>query len=253
LGVWRSSPVIFEDQANKLKRVVETLWTFRSIFKHAGGHYLYRHNRAYGNRPDARTLELKMKYSLMKSRKPILLLAVALIPLTGLVLAAKSPKDTHSAQVTRGGYLVVYGGCNDCHTPLKFTDQGPVPDMSRMLSGHPETVKLPDPDLKAGPWFAATAGMTAWAGPWGTSFAANLTPDRNTGLGIWTKETFFAAMKKGKHMGSGRGILPPMPWQNLSQLTDEDLEAIYVYLRTIPPIENHVPEPVLSTGPASFE
>jgi hypothetical protein len=189
----------------------------------------------------------------MKSRKSILLLAAVVLPLTGLVLAAKSPKDTYYTQVARGNYLVTYGGCNDCHTPFKVTDQGPIPDMSRMLSGHPETVKLPTPDLKPGPWFAATAGMTAWAGPWGVSFAANLSPDRNTGLGIWTEEMFLATMKKGKHMGSGRGILPPMPWQNLSQLTDEDLKAIYMYLRTIPPIENHVPEPVSPTGAASFE
>jgi len=189
----------------------------------------------------------------MKSRKSILLLVAVVMPLTGLVLAAKTSKDAHAAQVTRGNYLVAFGGCNDCHTPFKYTEQGPVPDMSRMLSGHPETVKLPAPDLKPGPWFAATAGMTAWAGPWGVSFAANLTPDRNTGLGIWTEEMFLATMKQGKHMGSGRAILPPMPWQNSSQLTDEDLRAIYSYLRTIPPIENSVPEPVPPTGPASFE
>ena len=189
----------------------------------------------------------------MKSRKSILLLIGVVMPLTGLVLAAKTSKDAYAAQTTRGKYLVSYGGCNDCHTPFKYSEQGPVPDMSRALSGHPETVKLPAPDLKPGPWFATTAGMTAWAGPWGVSFASNLTPDRNSGLGIWTEEMFLAAMKKGKHMGSGRGILPPMPWQNLSQLTDEDLRAIYRYLRTIPPIENHVPEPVPPTGPASFE
>src|SRR6186997_1044017 len=130
----------------------------------------------------------------MKSRKSILLLIGVVMPLTVLVLAAKTSKDAYAAQTTRGKYLVAFGGCNDCHTPFKYTEQGPVPDMSRMLSGHPETVKLPAPDLKTGPWFAATAGMTAWAGPWGVSFAANLTPDRNTGLGIWTEEMFLATM-----------------------------------------------------------
>jgi hypothetical protein len=67
--------------------------------------------------------------------------------------------------ISFGQYLVTFGGCNDCHTPLKFTAQGPVPDRALMLSGHPQKTKLPSPDLKPGPWFAVTAGMTAWAGP----------------------------------------------------------------------------------------
>lgn len=86
--------------------------------------------------------------------------------------------------------------------------------------------------------------MTAWAGPWGISYAANLTPDVNTGIGIWTEEMFLNAMKTGKHMGSGRTILPPMPWQNLSRLTEEDLKAIFAYLKSVPAIRNQVPEPV---------
>jgi hypothetical protein len=122
-----------------------------------------------------------------------------------------------------------------------------------MLSGHPENTKLPPPELKPGPWFAATAGMTAWAGPWGISYAANLTPDTNTGLGIWTEEMFIKTMRTGKHMGSGREILPPMPWQSLAQLTDQDLKTIYAYLRTVPPVVNHVPTPVSPDGKGGFE
>jgi hypothetical protein len=132
-------------------------------------------------------------------------------------------------------------------------DRGPVPDFTRMLSGHPAGTQLPPPELKPGPWFAATAGMTAWAGPWGISYAANLTPDRNTGLGIWTEEMFIKAMRTGKHMGAGRDILPPMPWQGVATLTDEDLKAIFAYLRIVPPVSNHVPVPVGPNGEASFE
>ena len=86
--------------------------------------------------------------------------------------------------------------------------------------------------------------MTAWAGPWGISFAANLTPDQNTGLGIWTEDMFLNAIRKGRHMGVSRRILPPMPWQVFRNLTDEDLKAIFAYLRSVPPVHNRVPEPV---------
>lgn len=189
----------------------------------------------------------------MKIRNKLLLFALAALPVTGLLLAAKSPKDASAAQVARGKYLVNFGDCHTCHTPLKMTEKGPVPDMARVFSGHPEDARLPPPDLKPGPWFAATAGMTAWAGPWGISYAANLTPDRNTGIGIWTDEMFIQAMRTGKHMGNGRDILPPMPWQAISSLSDSDLKAILAYLRTIPPVVNHVPNPVGPNGEAKFE
>ena len=89
--------------------------------------------------------------------------------------------------------------------------------------------------------------------PWGISYAANLTPDLNTGLGIWTEEMFVKAMRTGKHMGIGRDILPPMPWQSLSQLTDDDLKAVYAYLRTVPTLANHVPTPLAPGGKLDFE
>lgn len=84
----------------------------------------------------------------------------------------------------------------------------------------------------------------AWAGPWGVSFTANLTPDQNTGLGVWTEDVFIAALRSGKHMGTGRPILPPMPWMWISKMTDDDLKAVFAYLRTIKPITNHVPDPI---------
>jgi hypothetical protein len=133
--------------------------------------------------------------------------------------------------------------CNDCHTPFKMGPKGPEPDMSRMLSGHPEQMKLPPPPKPVGPWIGAfTATDTAFAGPWGITYAANLTPDQNTGLGIWTEDMFLKALKSGKHMGTSREIQPPMPWQWLGRATDEDLKAIFAYLKSIPPISNHVPD-----------
>jgi len=189
----------------------------------------------------------------MKTFKLALLAALCAAPAVLILGAEKSKRAANVDPVARGKYLVTFGGCNDCHTPLKLTDKGPVPDMARMLSGHPRDTKLPSPDLKPGPWFAATAGMTAWAGPWGITYAANLTPDTNTRLGIWTKDMFLKTMRMGKHMGAGRQILPPMPWQNLAVLNDDDLKAIYAYLRTIPAIRNEVPTPVSPNGNVSLE
>jgi mono/diheme cytochrome c family protein len=189
----------------------------------------------------------------MKSLKRISLLAVLCAAPVVMLIGAGGEKQSTTERVARGKYLVNFGGCNDCHTPLKFTDKGPEPDMARMLSGHPEDVKLPPPDLKPGPWFAATAGMTAWAGPWGTSYAANLTPDTNTGPGAWTEDMFAKTMKTGRHMGAGRKILPPMPWQDMGTLRDEDLKAIYAYLRTVPAITNHVPDARGPHGETTFD
>jgi len=151
-----------------------------------------------------------------------------------------------SAAVERGRYLVATSGCNDCHTPFVMTERGPEPDMTRMLTGHPEGLEMPKPpELPEGPWVWVGAGSnTAFAGPWGVSFAKNLTPDDNTGLGIWTEDMFLRAIRTGRHMGVSRPILPPMPWPVYRQMTDDDLKAIYAFLRTLPPTHNRVPEPL---------
>ena len=59
------------------------------------------------------------------------------------------------------------------------------------------------------------------------SFAANLTPDKNTGLSIWTEEMFVNSMRKGRHMGISRPILPPMPRQDIAVMSDADLKAMF--------------------------
>ena len=112
-----------------------------------------------------------------------------------------------------------------------------------MYSGHPSDAVLPPvPVLPPGPWNAITGGMTAWAGPWGISYATNLTSDKETGLGAWTEEMFVSALKTGKHLGMGRDVLPPMPVYTTASV--EDLKAMYAFFMTVPPVANEVPEPV---------
>jgi len=171
---------------------------------------------------------------------------LAILASVGTTQAQPKPagqSNVAAKRIERGKYLVTIMYCNDCHTPFKMGPKGPEPDMSRMLSGHPENMKLPPPPKTSGPWVMVGSGTnTAWAGPWGISYTANLTPDQNTGLGIWTEDMFLKAMKTGKHMATSREIQPPMPWQWIGQATDEDLKAIFAYLKSIPPVTNHVPD-----------
>lgn len=152
-------------------------------------------------------------------------------------------------KVARGKYLVTVAVCNDCHTPWKSGEKGPEPDMSRMLSGHPEHMVLPLAPRADEPWAVSVASTnTAWSGPWGVSFTANLTPDPETGLGRWTLRNFTDTIRSGRHMGRGRPILPPMPIPMYMHFTDEDLESIFIYLRSIPAVRNRVPEPLPPSG-----
>jgi mono/diheme cytochrome c family protein len=170
----------------------------------------------------------------------------------GFVLAVMSlalwpaAEGTRSEDTQRGKYFVDGSGCGDCHTPWKMGPSGPEPDQARLLSGHPEGLPMPAaPRLGQGLWqIVASITFTAWHGPWGTSFTANLTPDRETGLGLWTAENFVAAIRTGRRMGRGRQILPPMPYPALRNLTDDDLRAIFAYLKSIPVLVNKVPDPI---------
>jgi mono/diheme cytochrome c family protein len=169
----------------------------------------------------------------------------AALPLLLIVVALPAMAATESAQVTRGKHLVLTLGCNDCHTPFKMGSNGPEPDMARMLSGHPEQVVLPPPPPLNAAWNnVASATNTAFAGPWGITYSINLTPDSETGLGKWREQDFVAAIKTGKHLGGGRPIMPPMPWNWYGYLTDSELRAVFAYLKTIPPVRNRVPDSV---------
>lgn len=197
-----------------------------------------------------------------RQRITTLLIIVASLAVAGTLTATAARKSAKAAEqakaqqaarakVARGHYLVTIGGCNDCHTPFKMGPNGPEPDMSRALSGHPQDFPLPAPPKMAdGKWmWAAAATNTAFAGPWGISYARNLTPERLTGIGIWDEKMFIRTIRTGRHWGVGRPILPPMPWFNYAKATDEDLSAIYAYLRTLKPIKNEVPEAIIAPPP----
>ena len=158
--------------------------------------------------------------------------------------SAETGSMTPEELASRGEYLVTSGGCADCHSPKVMTEQGPAPDMDRYLMGHPANDTLPPvPEGMAGtPWILFSPGLTAAVGPWGTSYAANLTP-HPSGLGTWTLDQFRRAMREGKYKGleNSRPLMPPMPWQNFRNFTDQDLEAIFLYLKTLKPVDNVVP------------
>jgi mono/diheme cytochrome c family protein len=173
--------------------------------------------------------------------------------------AAKSDATTAAPAedpVKRGQYLVMIGGCEDCHSPKVFDEHGvPSPDPTKTLSGHPADAPMPkefNPSMVTpGKVFMCSQDLTAWFGPWGTSFPRNLTPDSATGTGAWTAETFIKILRSGKHMGAeaGRPIMPPMPWQSIKGMTDDDLKAVFAYLKSLKPISNNVPEYMPPSAP----
>lgn len=166
---------------------------------------------------------------------------------TGVQAASPAAADA----AARGKYLVTAMGCTDCHTPFKVVDGVPAPDETRLLSGHPADMDMSAQPALTEKWSVSFTGTnTAWAGPWGTSYTANLTPDPETGTGSWSAQQFVDTVRNGRHLGNERPLLPPMPWMMFRNLTDEDLKAIFAYLRTIPAIRNKVPEPRMSDGPA---
>ena len=186
-------------------------------------------------------------------RRSFALLALILAPMfaTSAVAIANGPAipapapAANAEAIARGGYLVRFGMCNDCHTPWKMGPNGPGPDMTRALSGHPSDVAAPPAPALSGRWVMTVLHTnTAFAGPWGISFTANLTPDKDTGLGNWTEEMFIMALRTGRHEGKGRPILPPMPYRFVASLTDDDLKAVFAYLQSIPAIHNKVPSPI---------
>jgi mono/diheme cytochrome c family protein len=181
---------------------------------------------------------------------PLLVLLAGCTPAAEQHTDAAKPAAPAQSPVERGKYLVTVGGCNDCHSPKVFGPNGPDVDMTKQLSGNPASDKLPKvPKTLIGPMGYGTVAnnhLTAWVGPWGVSYAMNLTPDKDTGLGSWTEDMFVKAIKTGKHQGvpSGRDILPPMPWNWYRNMTDDDLKAVFAYLQSLPPVKNAIPDPL---------
>jgi mono/diheme cytochrome c family protein len=158
----------------------------------------------------------------------------------------KDPAPSQAEMIKRGEYLVAAIGCDDCHSPKKMGPQGPEVIPELRLSGYPANRPIQNPDTKAlTQGFMLFGGdLTSAVGPWGMSFAANITSDA-TGIGNWTEHNFITALRTGKMKGleNGRPMLPPMPWFNFKNMTDEDLKAIFAYLKTTNPVANVVPGP----------
>jgi mono/diheme cytochrome c family protein len=137
-----------------------------------------------------------------------------------LVLLGFLPRDAAAAdpQVDRGKYLVMLGGCNDCHTSGGLHG---MPDMTKFLGGSDVGFAIP--------------GQGVFVG-------RNLTPDKATGLGDWTTQQIVDALTKGERP-DGRILAPVMPWRALSKLTQTDALAMAAYLKSLPPVRNAVPGP----------
>lgn len=105
--------------------------------------------------------------------------------------------------------------CADCHTPR--TGLRSTPDLDRRFAGQAD----PPESFPANP--------------------DNLTPDPETGIGRWSEEDFLRTLRTGVNP-QGDSLHPFMPWQQYQRMTEEDLRAIYRYLRTLPPIRHRVPE-----------
>jgi len=185
-------------------------------------------------------------------RFSVMILITLVLLLTGCrnnsKTAAPESAGLSAAQlVQRGEYLVTIMGCNDCHSPKEMGPQGPVLIADLILSGYPAArpFEKVEPELIKKVWILFNADLTAAAGPWGVSFAANLTSDQ-TGIGNWTEENFKRALKEGKYKGLevSRMLLPPMPWSNFAVISDEDISAIFQYLRSTKPVSNVVPQPI---------
>jgi mono/diheme cytochrome c family protein len=200
-------------------------------------------------------------------RKVSVIILLAMFPATFLLIQCNtnsgetqetSMEETpEAATVSYGGFatpeewgqhIVTIADCGNCHTPKKMTNMGPVEDADLALSGHPSSMPYPDVDRKEmeTKHLFSSRDLTSWVGPWGVSYAANITSDSTTGIGTWTEEQFFLCMRKGKYMGldKARELLPPMPWQAFRNMTDDELKAVFAYLKSTKPIHNIVPQPV---------
>jgi hypothetical protein len=160
---------------------------------------------------------------------------------------------TDEQLIQRGNYLVTIIGCSDCHSPKRMGPQGPETIPELMLSGYPADLPIAPIDknvLQKG-WILFSPDLCSAVGPWGISFSANITSDA-TGIGNWPKENFIRAMKLGYFKGieGGRLLLPPMPWEDFAKMSDDDLNAIYAFLKSTKPVHNIVP---MTIAPADIK
>jgi mono/diheme cytochrome c family protein len=145
----------------------------------------------------------------------VCLLAIGTLAIWSFVIDAGRAED---AQLARGKYLVTLGSCTDCHTPGHFLGK---PDMTRFLGGSDVGFAIPGR---------------------GTFVGRNLTPDKETGLGSWTRDQILTALTTGVRP-DGRVLAPVMPYPAFAQLTKADALAIAAYLQSLAPVRREVPGP----------
>jgi mono/diheme cytochrome c family protein len=135
---------------------------------------------------------------------------VSLMAVQGLAFAGDAARNQ---QIARGKYLITIGGCNDCHTAGYPESGGTVPE-SQWLTGVP----------------------VGFQGPWGTTYASNL----RLVIGSMSEAQWVAHARKER--------LPPMPWFNLARATDQDLRAMYAYVKSLGPAGEATPAYVAPGG-----
>jgi len=173
-------------------------------------------------------------------------LAFTTVLILGSSLAAQAQPAERARQIDRGRYLVSITACHDRHSPK--VDAQMTPDPTRLLSGRPATTM---PPLQGPQEIRVSLDLTAWSGPWGNSYAANLTSDKETGLGArYTEASFIKTIRTGKKP-EGESLAPPMPWTVYRNMTDQDLRAIFAYLTTLKPINNAVRATPMVAGTAT--
>ena len=131
--------------------------------------------------------------------KELMCAAVGVVLLCGVAAEAVAG-DKGADAVARGRYLVTISGCNDCHTDGYLQNGGNVPETE---------------------WLKGAA--VGYQGPWGTTYASNL----RLVIGKMSEAQWVAHARKER--------LPPMPWFNLAKMTDDDLKAVYAYVRSLGP------------------
>jgi mono/diheme cytochrome c family protein len=163
-------------------------------------------------------------------------LALAL-SLAGAACAVNSTRETipadweQTSYLERGNYLVNYlGHCVGCHTPLRSDGQS---DGSLYLSGVPAKFA----GANAGP-----PQIAGFPGPRGARvYAKNITPDPETGIGSWTEDQFVQTFKHGIRPDGTKYVISPMEWNIYANMKEDDVRAMYRYLRTVKPISNRAP------------
>lgn len=124
---------------------------------------------------------------------------------------ASVPGPDMSNRIARGQYLTTLGNCGSCHTPMN-------------QQGQPLTQ-------------LAFAGGVHFKGAWGELSSANITPDAS-GISYYDEALFLTALRTG-HVGA-RKLNPLMPWTYFRNMNDDDLKAIFAYLRSLPPVQHRI-------------